>query len=145
MAGYMTKLQGYVFEGEKILGEGDNAKNGQILALASDGAALEHAAINDVDAVCVEVGTIYDGKPAARFVVTKVVGPAYFVENVYAVNNAAEDYNLEEGDKDEAGIAPGKKLRAHQLLLGEEFVTDQYANAPTVGTAYHVNANGMLA
>lgn len=30
MAGYMTKLQGYVFEGEKVLGSGANAKNGQI-------------------------------------------------------------------------------------------------------------------
>lgn len=92
-----------------------------------------------------EVGTIYDGKPAARFVVVAAAAPAYFVEHEYAVNDAAETFNLDEGYLDENGIPAGKKLRAHQLLLGEEFATDQYAATPTVGTVYHVNANSLLA
>ena len=88
--------------------------------------------------LCKEVGTIYDGITAYRFIVTAVGNPVYFVENGFEVNDAvAYDTTLYE-------TASGKYLRAHPLLVGEEFVTDEVTGTIAVGTEYGVLATGKI-
>lgn len=88
--------------------------------------------------LCKEVTTIYDGITAYRFIVTALGNKTYFVENGFEVNDAeAYDTTL-------YSTASGKYLRAHPLLVGEEFVTDQVTGTINVGTEYGVLATGKI-
>lgn len=87
--------------------------------------------------LCKEVTTIYDGIPAYRFIVTAVNKPVYFVENGFEVRDDVYDTTLYE-------TASGKFLRAHPLLVGEEFVTDEVTGTIAVGTEYGVLATGKI-
>lgn len=87
--------------------------------------------------LCKEVTTIYDGITAYRFIVTALGNKTYFVENGFEVRNDEYDTTLYE-------TASGKYLRAHPLLVGEEFVTDQVTGTPVVGTEYGVLATGKI-
>lgn len=85
-----------------------------------------------------EITTIYDNIPAYRFIVTAVGNPVYLVENGFEVNtDEAFDTTLYE-------TASGKYLRAHPLLVGEEFVTDEITGTLAVGTEYGVLATGKI-
>ena len=88
--------------------------------------------------LCKEVTTIYDGITAYRFIVTAVAAPVYFVENGFVVNDDAAY------DTTTYTTASGDYLRAHPLLVGEEFVTDQVTGTPVVGTEYGVLATGKI-
>lgn len=88
--------------------------------------------------LCKEVTTIYDGIPAYRFIVTALGKTNYFVENGFEVNtDEVYDTTLYE-------TAPGKYIRAHALLVGDEFVTDQVTGTIAVGTEYGVLATGKV-
>ena len=143
MAGYMTALQGYVYEGELVNGESSAAiQNGMLVTIQSNGAGglCMKLPVKDANTKLKlkEVTTIYDGMTAYRFVVDAVGTPTYFVENGFDdVNQVTYDTTLWE-------TAPGKYLRAHPLLVGEEFVTDQVTGTLTVGTQYGVLATGKI-
>ena len=144
MAGYMTALQGYIYEGELVNGETSTAiKNGMLVTIQSDGNGglvmkLPAAKDTATKLKLKEITTIYDGIPAYRFVVDAVGTPTYFVENGF------DDTNKVEYDLTEWEVAPGKYLRAHPLLVGEEFVTDQVTGTLTVGTQYAVLTTGKI-
>ena len=144
MAGYMTALQGYVYEGELVNGEASTAiQNGMLVTIQSDGNGglcmkLPAAKDTNTKLKLKEVTTIYDGMPAYRFIVDAVGTPTYFVENGF------EDTNYPTYDTTLWETAPGKYLRAHPLLVGEEFVTDQITGSLTVGTQYAVLTTGKI-
>ena len=137
MAGFMKKLQGYVYEGELLNGAGAPVANG--ILMVQDGANL---VLPDADTtskfVCKEVTSIYDGVTAYRFIVEKLNKRYYFVENGFDINDS-QAY-----DKRTYTTAVGDELRAHPLLVGEEFVTDMVTGTPAAGTAYGVKADGTI-
>lgn len=138
MAGYMTKLQGYVYEGEFINGAAAPVQNG-ILMLQDDDDLVLPSADSTTKLVCKEATTIYDGVVAYRFVVDKLNKRYYFVENGSEYFNDQAAY-----DNREHAVPVGAELRAHPLVVGEEFVTTMVDGTPVVGTAYGVLATGYI-
>ena len=146
MAGYMTKLQGYVYEGEFTNGTGAPVYNGQLLVLHSDGKKLVlPTADSTTKLICKDIEALYDGVPAARFQANVLAKTYYLVENLHEYNDATE-YDIAE-----YAIPANAKVRAHAILPGEEFVQGTLlpgsnGTAPTrvVGTAYGVLATGLV-
>lgn len=142
MAGYMTKLQGYLYEGEFVNGVGAPVENGLLVALGTGddaGKMVLPAANANTKFLCKEAAAIYDGIPAYRFVVTAIAAPVYLVENGF-------DLNIGEGEYDTTMYATkdGAFLRAHPLQVGEEFVTNMVTGTPVAGTEYAVKADGTI-
>ena len=139
MAGYMTKLQGYLYEGEYVNGETDPIENGALVVidLSSGKMKLPGSADTTSKFTCKEVTTIY-GLPAYRFIVEKLNANYYLVENGYEFNDA-EEYDLTT-----YSTKPGKFLRAHPLVVGEEFVTNMVTGTPAVNTQYGVKSDGTI-
>lgn len=141
MAGFMTKLQGYLYEGELVNGAAAAVENG-ILMLAGTstnaGKLVLPAADTTTKLLCKEVTTIYDGVVAYRFIVDTLAKSYYFVENGADINDSAAY------DKRTYTTPVGAELRAHPLVVGEEFVTDKVTGTIAVGTAYGVKADGTV-
>ena len=137
MAGYITKQSGYLYEGELLNGAAAPVQNG--ILMVQDGANL---VLPDADTnskfVCKEVTSIYDGVTAYRFIVDKLNKRYYFVENGFDINDS-QAY-----DKRTYTTAVGDELRAHPLLVGDEFVTNMVTGTPAAGTAYGVKADGTI-
>lgn len=141
MAGYMTALQGYIYEGELKNGNANPIANGMLVApkLVNGAMVMDLPTANaNTKFLCKEATTIYDGIPAYRFIVTAVAAPVYFVENGFVVN---DDFAY---DTTTYTTASGDYLRAHPLLVGEEFVTNMVTGTPAVGTEYGVLATGYV-
>ena len=146
--GYMSKLQGYVYEGRLANGAANPVPNGLIMvqgtvtsgANANVDKLVLPAADSDTKFVCTEVTDMYGGVTAYRFVVQQLSKRYYFVENSF-------QYGVEEYmpyDKREYTQPVGELMRAHPLLVGEEFVTNCVTGTPAVGTAYGVKADGTI-
>lgn len=144
MCGYMTKLLGYVFEGElKNLTDTDVA-NGQLLTHGMKDDELGWV-LPAADAKwkfeLKEKTTIYDGIPAYRFSV-KAMGdqPLGLVENALVPDNTTAY------DTTEYTVAKDKLIRVKQYLIpGEEFlVSAAEGSALVVGTDYGVKADGTI-
>lgn len=141
MAGYMTKHLGYLYEGELVNGAAAPVENGVLMVQGTTtnaGKLVLPAADTDTKLVCKEVTTIYDGVVAYRFMVDTLAKRYYFVENGFDINDS-HAY-----DKRVYTTKVGDELRAHPLVVGEEFVTDKVTGTPTVGTAYGVKADGTI-
>lgn len=137
MAGYMTKLQSYVYEGEWENGAANPVPNGIVMVQDGDKLVLP-AADSTTKFVCKEVTTIY-GVVGYRFVVDKLNKRYYFVENGMDNFNDGGDY-----DNREYVTKKGDLLRAHPLIVGDEFLTNAVTGTPVAGTAYGVQADGMI-
>lgn len=141
MAGYMTKLQGYIYEGELSNGTGEAVENGVLLVAGEAGEAgklVKPAADGDTKLLCKEVTHIYDNVVAYRMIVLGLAKTYYLVENGHDVHDGAEY------DAKTYKVAKDALLRAHPLLVGEEFVTDKVTGALTAGTVYGVKADGTI-
>jgi hypothetical protein len=138
MAGYMTKLQGYVYEGELTNGASDAVKNGILMVQNGDKLELPSAESTS-KFICKEITTIYDGLVVYRFIADKLNKRYYFVENGTEYFNDQAEY-----DNREHAVPVGEFLRAHPLIVGEEFVTDMVTGTPAAGTAYGVQADGTI-
>lgn len=141
MAGYMTKHLGYLYEGELVNGAAAPVENGVLMVQGTTtnaGKLVLPAADTDTKLVCKEVTTIYDGVVAYRFMVDTLAKRYYFVENGFDINDS-QAY-----DKRVYTTKVGDELRAHPLVVGEEFVTNKVTGTPTVGTAYGVKADGTV-
>ena len=137
MNGYMTKLQGYVYEGELVNGAAVPVANGTLMV--QNGDALELPAAESTSKfVCKEITDIY-GELGYRFVVDKLNKRYYFVET-----HEEDFYANPENDGRAATFAPDELLRAHPLLVGEEFIVSGAANQYVEGTAYGVQADGTI-
>lgn len=138
MAGYMTKLQGYVYEGELVNGTNAPVKNGIIMVQDGNSLVLPSAE-STTKFICKEVTTIYDGMVAYRFIVDKLNKRYYFVENGSEYFNDQAEY-----DNREHAVPADLELRAHPLLVGDEFVTTMVTGTPVAGTSYSVQADGTI-
>ena len=143
MAGYMTKLQGYVYEGELTNGTGAAIENGALVAVGtgSDAGKFVLPAANAATKfICKEATSIYGGVPVYRFIVKAIGDPLYLVENGFELNVGGE----QEYDTRTYATKADAYLRAHPLLVGEEFVTDKVTGTPVAGTEYTVKADGTI-
>ena len=142
MAGYMTKLQGYVYEGEWTNGAAAAVANGVLMVPGTSTnngkLVLPSSADTTTKLLLKEVTDIFDGTTAYRFVVEKLNANYYFVENGYEINTANEyeilNYSTPVGDL----------LRAHPLQVGEEFITTAITGTLTAGTEYGVKTDGTI-
>ena len=96
MAGYMTKLQGYIYEGELSNGTGEAVENGVLLVAGEAGKLVKPAADGDTKLLCKEVTHIYDNVVAYRMVVLGLAKTYYLVENGHDVHDGAE-YDATDG------------------------------------------------
>ena len=145
MAGYFTKLNGYVYSGEYKVAANATVKNGTFVV--PDAAALTAknpaAAVSGFVFKCVEKTTVY-GLPALRLDVVGVPADgteAYFVENVFD----PLCYNYDQADYT---INAGEYLRMHMPELGDQLlmsVDTTLYNAAAVGGLFTIAANGVLA
>lgn len=138
MAGYMTKLQGYIYEGELSNGTGEPVENGVLLVAGEAGKLVKPVADADTKLLCKEVTHIYDNVVAYRMIVQNLSKPYYLVENGHDVHDGAEY------DAKSYTAAKDALLRAHPLLIGEEFVTDKVTGTLAAGTVYGVKADGTI-
>ena len=138
MAGYLSKLQSYLYEGELVNGASNPVPNGVLMIHSNGKLVLPGAADTDSVFVCKEVGTIYDGRVAYRFIVDALSKRYYFVENGADINDSAAY------DKAEYVTKVGDELRAHPLLVGDEFWTDQVTGTPVANSTYGVKADGTI-
>lgn len=148
MAGYMTKMAGYNYEGELVNGASAAVKNGVLMLLgtSTNNGKLVFPGSADTTSkfLCKEVTTIYDGleggsaKTAYRFIVDKLAANYYFVEQNFPVDETAVyDYTI-------LTTAVGDKLRAHPLQPGDEFVTTCVTGSIAAGTQYGVKTDGTI-
>lgn len=138
----MTKLQGYVYEGELVNGLAAPVENGVLLVAGESTNKGKLVAIANADTtskfLLKEITTIYDGTPAYRFIVNKLNANYYFVENGFDINDSTEY------DKRTYTTPVGDFLRAHPLVVGEEFLTTKVTGTLTVGSAYGVKTDGTI-
>lgn len=145
MAGFMTKLQGYIFEGENVNGTAAGVKNGTIMKLGTSTNIGKLVAVGSEDAnakfLCKEVTEIYNGTAAYRFVVQAIPATAnyYFVENGFTAYNDMIAYDLRDYE-----TPIGDYLRAHPLLVGEEFITTMVTGTIAAGTEYVLKSDGTI-
>ena len=144
MAGYMSKLMNYVFEGEA-----------KAAAAIADG-HLCTIAVSDGSLVATEVATAdanttatilegADGNGLYRLLITKVSKVYYFVEGADAnARNYAIDSYTPYGSGEECKFAAGAFVRCHPLEAGEEIMTDNIDSTATltVGSALSLAASG---
>lgn len=143
MAGYMTKLQGYVYEGTLKNGAAAAVPNGLIMDQGTStnaGKLVLPSADSSAKFLCMEVTDIFGGVTAYRFQVQEIGKRHFLVENSFQFN--VEDY--QEYDKRTYTQPVGELMRAHALLLGEEFVTTCVTGTPVKGTVYTLQADGTI-
>lgn len=142
MAGYMTKLQGYVYEGTLKNGAANPVPNGLVMDqdTTNPDELVLPAADSGAKFLCMEVTDIFGGVVAYRFQVQEITKRHFLVENSFQFN--VEDY--QEYDKRNYTQPVGELMRAHALLLGEEFVTTCVTGTPAVGTVYTLKADGTI-
>lgn len=142
MAGYITKPQGHIYEGELTNGLSTAVGNGTLLVLGTGenkGKLVAPAAADTTSKfVLREVTTIYNGTTAYRFIADTLSANYYFVECNFDINDS-EAY-----DETAYTTPAGGLLRAHPLVVGEEFVTTVITGTLTEGTAYGVKTDGSI-
>ena len=139
MAGYMTKSNGYLYEGEMVNGYSAAVPNGIVMVLGTGANAGKLVAPASADTsskfLCKEVTTLYDGTVAYRFIVNALAANYYFVEQNFEKDDTAEY------DGAALTTAVGEKLRAHPLQPGDEFISSCVTGTIAAGTAYGVKTD----
>ena len=122
MAGYMTKLQGYVYEGTHPAGEA--LTNGLLATLVKNGttSVMEVKKTSSTLANVifrVDEKTTLWGNPAVVLTVVAIDGnEVCLVENEWDINDG-DAYNTAAYE-----IASGDLARIHRLLPGDQFITN---------------------
>lgn len=141
MAGYMTKLQGYVYDGAHLAAE--NLENGVFAEITADGVKKIAAAGDATFRVAPEGKTTLWGMNA---LILDVVNPG--TKEMFLVENEWDINDNEEYDTSKYMLKAGKYVRMHRPLAGEQFITtvadDVYA-AVAEGDAMVTAANGTVA
>lgn len=141
--GYMTKLGSYTYEGTLANGAGKPVPNGLILDQGTGndaGKLVLPAADTGAKFMCMEVTDMFGGVTAYRFQVQEITKRHFFVENSFQFNVES----FQEYDKRDYTQPEGELMRAHALLIGEEFVTNNVTGTPVVGTVYSLKADGTI-
>jgi len=114
MAGYMTKLNGHVYEGGHAAGEA--LHNGEFVQLNASGEVVKTAAAKDMVFRIAEKTALW-GMPAVVLNVTAVGGDeVFFVEAEWDV------YSHTMYDETKYTTEPGTLVRMHRPLVGEQLI-----------------------
>ena len=139
MAGYMTKLMGYVYDGAHVAAE--NLQNGVLAVIAADG--VKAASTGDASfRVAPDGKTTLWGMPALTLDVVKACDELFLVENEWDINDN------EEYDTSKYELKAGKLVRMHRLVAGDQFiitVAEDVYNAVNEGDAMALAAGGTVA
>lgn len=139
MAGYMTKLQGYVYDGGHESGEA--LLNGVFAEITADGVKKITAA-GDAELRVDAIETLF-GMPAVRLsVVHAGEKDHFFVENEWDVADWCQ-YNTAEYE-----LPANKLVRMHRLVAGDQLimtVASALAEALEVGDIVTPAAGGTVA
>lgn len=139
MAGYLTKLMGYVYDGENIAAE--PLPNGVFVSIKESGVGRTDSG-SDMMLRVVEKSELW-GMPAVVLnVVDMGAGEIYFVENEWDVNDG-EAY-----DETIYTQKPGTYVRMKRLLPGEQVimsVDSTLFSALTVGQLVQPASGGTIA
>ena len=141
MAGYMTKLQGYVYEGEHKAAASTAIGNGTFVKVVN-GEVTPTTAAMDTKMRILRATTLW-GLPAVEAIVVSVgTDEVYFVEQVPDLANLY-DYN-----EITATITPGQYVRMHRMLPGESAIFTIAADLVATfvaGAAIQPSADGVAA
>lgn len=139
MAGFVTKLQGHVYDGAHVSAE--PLTNGVFVEITGAGVAKVTAAKDTV--MRVEEKIMLWGMPALVLdVVSAGQNEVYFVENDWGVNDDVE------WDEAKNTLPVGKQVRMKRLLPGEQVVMsvdDTVFAALSVGATVKPAAGGSVA
>lgn len=139
MAGYMTKLMGYVYDGAHTSAE--KLQNGVLAEITTDGVKMQ-ASGDAKFRIAPDGKTMLWGMPALTMDVVEACKEIFLVENEWDINDN------EEYDTSKYELAEGKLVRMHRLLPGEQFimsVAEDVYNAVEIGDAMAPAAGGTVA
>ena len=141
MAGYMTKLQGYVYDGQHEAAAA--LENGVFATINASGKVAASGAVATTKFRVDEKTTLW-GKPAVRLTVIAMgaTDGVHLVENEWDINDGT-DY-----DTSAYTCKVGDLCRIHHLLPGEQCIVSlaqAVYDALTVGDTATVAANGTIA
>ena len=139
MAGYMSKLANYIFDGECKAAAA--VADGHLVTLGN-GTATEYkpsTADANTTAIVVEAA---DGNGLTRLRITGLSTALYFVEGADAnARTFAIDAYTPYGTGEEDVFAANAYVRCHPLEVGEEICTDNLAAAKAVGASVSIAAS----
>lgn len=138
MAGYMTKLQGYVYEGTYKAAEA--LTNGVFVEITADG--VKKIAAKGDAVLRVDAKEMLFGKKALRLsVVHAGTADTFFTENEWDHAMCCE-WNLADYE-----IAIGDYVKMHRLVSGDQLivsVADAVYSSVNVGDTVNPNAGGSV-
>lgn len=140
MAGYMKKLQGYVYDGANTAGAA--MENGVFVEITTDGVKPVSAAKTGMVLRVVEKTTLWGRNAVVLDVVNHGDDEVFFLENEWDINDA-EAY-----DTAKYTCKVGDYVRMHRCLDGEQLimtVSDTVYAALAVGDQANIAANGTIA
>lgn len=141
MAGYMTKLMGYVYDGAHTAAE--DLQNGVLAEITADGVKAIAATGDAQFRVAPEGKTVLWGMNALVLdVVNAGTKELFVVENEWDINDH------DEYDTAKYTLKAGKPVRMHRLLPGEQFiatVADEVFSAVEIGDIVAPAAGGTVA
>lgn len=140
MAGYMKKLQGYVYDGAHTAGAA--MENGVFVEITTDGVKPVAAAKTGMVLRVAEKTTLWGRNAFVLDVVNHGDDEVFFLENEWDINDA-EAY-----DTAKYTCKVGDYVRMHRCLDGEQLimtVDDTVYAALAVGDKANIAANGTIA
>ena len=139
MAGYFTKLNGRVYEGEHVAAV--DLENGTFVTINASNKVAKSAANTNVELVCIEKTDIW-GLPALRLRVQKEDGTVFMVEQDPYVEEVGAYDGVHRIAKTDELVKMRSPHISDEILLE---VTSTIFNAAAVGDVYNVAANGLIA
>lgn len=139
MAGYMKKLQGYVYDGAHTAGE--VLENGVFVEITADGVKKVTAAKDTILRVA-EVTELWGMSAVIADVVSVGTDEVFFVENEWEV------YGDKDYDTAKYSVPVGHYVKMHRALPGEQqilTVADDLVATLSVGDKVQPAAGGTIA
>ena len=142
MAGYMTRLNGYVYDGHHLAAAA--LTNGLFVGLDSNNKVAPLSAANTDILMRVAEKTTLFGLPAVRLdvIANNTESPVYFVENEWDINDGV-NYN-----EAEYTLAAGQYVKMHTPVVNDQLIVSVasalYATL-SVGDVVTPAANGTIA
>lgn len=139
MAGYFTKLNGRVYEGEYAAAV--DLENGTFVTINDSNKVAKSAANTNVELACIEKTDIW-GLPALRLRVQKEDGTVFMVEQDPYVEEVGAYDGVHRIVKANELVKMRSPHISDEILLE---VTSAIFSAAAVGDVYNVAANGLIA
>lgn len=141
MAGYMTKLQGYVYEGEHKAAAATAIGNGTFVKVVNGEVTPTTGAMDTIMRI-LRATTLW-GLPAVEVIVDSIG-----TDEVYFVEQVADLANLYDYNEVTATITPGQYVRMHRMLPGESAIFSIASNLVAsfvAGASIQPSADGVAA